>query len=125
VICRELYRGIVVWNKTKKHVWGQKRVSDRSEAEWLRQYVPSLRIVDDSLWAAVQDRLDGVRSRLGTQGRRRRDTDSRYLLAGFARCAICGGSFCAMTRNHGAERASFYGCTANHKRVLPFATTIW
>jgi len=54
----------------------------------------------------------------GRIGRRRhgRDVESVHLLAGFARCALCGASFYPLSRSHGNQRAFFYGCSANHKR---------
>src|SRR5690606_12587342 len=36
VLHRELYRGVIVWNQTKKrNAWGQSRRSDRDQADWL------------------------------------------------------------------------------------------
>src|SRR4029450_571027 len=82
---------------------------------------PDVRIVSDALWTAARDRLTGIKARLiagsdGRIGRQARDVESAYLLAGFARCAICGTSFYPLSRNHGRQRAFFYGCSAHHKR---------
>ena len=77
--------------------------------------VPELRIVSDDVWNAVRTRLDGVRTRMRTGGYRR-DVESKYLLSGFARCAVCGASFYPLSRSHGKQRAFFYGCSAHHKR---------
>ena len=116
IIDRPLYRGDVVWNRTKKRdQWGQQRVSDRPEREWLCRSMPELRIVSDDVWNAVRARLDGVRKRIKNGGHRR-DVESRYLLSGFARCAVCGASFYPLSRSHGKHRAFFYGCSAHHKR---------
>ena len=41
---------------------------------------------------------------------------SRYLLCGFARCAVCGGRFASQTREHGTHRARVYGCTSSWAR---------
>ena len=49
-------------------------------------------------------------------GRPRRDVDSKYLLPGFARCALCGGGMCVRSRSHGGHRSYLYGCTAHWKR---------
>ena len=67
-------------------------------AEWITIQAPELRIVSDVLWTAARDRLTGIKARLmtasdGRIGRHARDVESVYLLAGFARCAVCGGSF--------------------------------
>ena len=80
---------------------------------------PELRVVSDDVWNAVHARLDGVRKRqrhvAGNVGYRR-DVESKYLLSGFARCAVCGASFYPLSRSHGKQRAYFYGCSAHHKR---------
>ena len=117
VLDRRLYIGEVVWNKTRKRDrWGQHRTSDRPESEWLRQSAPALRIVSEPIWNAAQSRLAAIRSRLDTTGRRRRDVESRYLLSGFARCGLCGGSFFPVSRSHGKQRRFFYACGAHYKR---------
>ena len=120
IIDRRLYLGDVVWNQTKKRdKWGQKKTSDRPECDWLRRAMPELRVVSDDVWNAVHARLDGVRKRqrhvAGNVGYRR-DVESKYLLSGFARCAVCGVSFYPLSRSHGKRRAYFYGCSAHHKR---------
>src|SRR5207237_7313061 len=95
----------------------------RPDAEWLRQDAPALRIVSEDTWQAAHARLRGIRAALvtaeGTRAiikRSTRDVESKYLLRGFARCGVCGGSFGVMSRSHGRTRACFYGCIANHKR---------
>jgi hypothetical protein len=42
--------------------------------------------------------------------------ESRYLLAGLARCGVCAGGFAGQTRSHGDARVPFYGCTSYWKR---------
>ncbi len=121
VLIRELYRGEVVWNKTRKrNAWGQTDPSNRPESEWLRVPVPELRIVTDEQWTAVQARLSRIRTRLATaRGDRpivRRDVESAYLMSSFARCALCGGTLSVVSRDHGRQRAFYYGCLAFHKR---------
>ena len=55
---RALYRGEIIWNKTKKRdAWGQKRRRDRPEAEWLSVHVESLRIVPEGLWRSAHARI--------------------------------------------------------------------
>jgi site-specific DNA recombinase len=122
VLHRTTYRGEVTWNRTRKRdSWGQQRQTDRPCGEWLQRSVPTLRIVADDLWTAAHTRLTGIRASLmiaskGTIGRRNRDAESRYLLAGFARCGACGGALCVMSRDSGSVRRYVYGCSANHKR---------
>ncbi|WP_110172329.1 zinc ribbon domain-containing protein [Luteitalea pratensis] len=46
----------------------------------------------------------------------RKSRSGPYLLAGFARCACCGGGFTGHSRSHGQARAHFHGCTSHSKR---------
>ena len=72
VLYRELYRGEIVWNRTKKRdTWGVKCQRPRPESEWLRVPAPALRIVDEALWDAAHARLAATRQTyLRTQGGR-------------------------------------------------------
>ena len=57
-----LYRGEVVWNKTRKrNAWGQVQASPRPESEWLRTSLPHLRIVSDELWERGQSIRGSIR----------------------------------------------------------------
>src|SRR5262249_50733892 len=83
----ELYRGERVWNKIKyvKDPDTGKRVPRvNPESEWQRIDVPELRIVDDTLWHAVQARFKSVKPRGKGQIRKRR------LLTGILKCGSCG-----------------------------------
>jgi site-specific DNA recombinase len=126
VLHRPLYRGEMIWNRTQKRdKWGQKRPSARPEADWLRRRVPELQIVSDDGWKAAHDRLTAINARLKAfgGGRRRRDSDSNYLLPGFARCSVCGGGMGVVTRSHGKRRAAFYGALPTRSAERPFART--
>ena len=123
VLDRPLYRGRIVWNRTRKRDrWGQHRQHARPAAEWVEVNAPHLRIVPEALWTSAQARRDERRARYlkgtgGTRyGRPRRDVDSKYLLSGFARCATCGGGMCVRSRSHGGRRGYLYGCTSYWKR---------
>jgi site-specific DNA recombinase len=141
---RELYAGVVVWNRTQKTVRaGSKKQRERQEREWLRLNAPELRIVSDDLWQAVRRRSDESAARLprGMGGHYKArhgqapqgDGLARFLLTGFARCAACGGALGGSTQLHGSgpasnrHRVSFYACTYNRKRgkhICANATTI-
>jgi site-specific DNA recombinase len=123
ILGRRLYLGDVIWNRTRKRdSWGQARPLHRPETEWIRTSVPALRIVTDSDWLAAHRRLSGVRARLEEAtgapigNRRSRDIESRYLLSGFARCAVCGGTIGVMSGSHSSNRRHAYGCIAYLKR---------
>jgi site-specific DNA recombinase len=122
VLYRDLYRGVIVWNKTRKRdQWGLHRQRARAEQEWLRIPAPQLRIVPDDLWDAVHERLDCARRRYlrlnnGRVLGRPPAVGTRYLLSGLLTCGVCGSSLEARTRSHGRQRAPFYGCAAHHRK---------
>src|SRR5437899_2367508 len=99
ILRRELYQGVVIWNKSQKIVrGGAKSQRKRDVTEWVREPAPDLRIIPAELWERVVARL----ARAGTLfprsaeskrllGRPRHQDESAYLLVGFARCASCGG----------------------------------
>ena len=93
----------------------------RPETDWIRTPAPALRIISDDQWAAAHARLEGIRSQLlrASGGRisvRRRDIESAYLLPGFARCAVCGGSLGVLSGTNGNGRRHVYGCNSYLKR---------
>ena len=123
VLYRELYRGEIVWNRTKKRdTWGMKRQQQRPESEWLRVPAPELRIVDDQLWDAAHVRLAATRQTyLRTQGGRLwgrplSGLASKYLLTGLACCGVCGGGLEVRSRQHGRRREFFYSCSSFYRR---------
>ncbi len=123
VLRRPLYRGEVVWGRTKKRDrWGQKNRSQRAEEDWVRVDVPDLRIVSEPLWQAAQARRREARSSYLAStdgegfGRPPNHRESKYLLTGFARCGTCGGSLIVGSRSHRKHRAFFYECASFHRR---------
>ena len=120
VLHRELYRGLLVWNKTKKRdAEGKTAATARPEAEWLRLDRPDLRIVSDAGWNAAHRSLDAARAEYqrATHGQRRRHRDRDSIPStGFARCAICSGGLHVRSHAHGQRRAFFYACTAHYNR---------
>jgi hypothetical protein len=62
VLYREMYRGQMVWNATRKRdTWGRKHQSSRPSSDWIRVPAPELAIVADAEWAAAHARLEAVR----------------------------------------------------------------
>lgn len=116
VLFRERYRGEIVWNKTRKRDrWGQTRVSDRPETDWLRVPAPQLRIVPESLWRAAHARIAAAREL--THVSRASGRVSQYLLPGLARCAWCNGGMHVRTRRCGSgSRLALYACTSHFNR---------
>jgi DNA invertase Pin-like site-specific DNA recombinase len=123
VLYRELYRGVVVWNRTRKrNAFGEKQPHARDRAQWTRVDVPALRIVSEAAWEAAHTRLQAARRvyLAGTQGnlwgRPTSGTQSKYLLTGIGRCAICGGGLTVRSREHGSRRSFRYVCATYHYR---------
>ncbi|CAN5882190.1 hypothetical protein BH18ACI5_BH18ACI5_17220 [soil metagenome] len=115
MLLRTLYRGEITWNQTRKRDgWGLKNRSERPRDTWIQVDAPELRVVSDELWTAAHCRLAERQQKYSTRGfpRQKHDRDSRYLLSGFARCAVCGGGMGAHSRQHGGQRVHFYGCTS-------------
>jgi hypothetical protein len=100
---REMYHGVVVWNKTrKKNDYGKLDVTDRPESEWIRTTVESLRIIDEDLWKRVQSRRDetekrAVRFESGYLSGRPPKNEVVNLLAG---CGECGGGIIVEPSNN-------------------------
>jgi site-specific DNA recombinase len=116
ILTRELYHGVVVWNRTKKRDdWGQVDQRARPVSEHLRIVVDNLRIIPEPLWSRVQSR------RHETEGRAARFASGRLsgrppkhatqnLLAGLATCALCGGGLTVETSPRKRGRVPEYVC---------------
>ena len=121
VLFRDTYRGVITWNRTRKrNAWGQHHQTPRAAADVVRVPAPALRIVSDELWQAAHQRIDRARVQYqrDTHGQRhpKRDRDSKYLLPGFGRCALCRGGLHVRSRSHGRQRAFFYACTSHYTK---------
>ena len=134
ILFRELYCGEIVWNKSqKRNRWGQQHQTARPQAQWIRVAAPHLRIVPEAEWTAAHLRLAKSRAQYeqDTHGQRRphRDRDSKYLLPGFGRCALCRGGLHVRSRSHGKRRAFFYACTSHYtvarKSVHTWTNGLW
>jgi site-specific DNA recombinase len=118
----ELYRGVAVWNRSRKRdAWGQRRKTRREEGDHLRVEVPALRIVDETVWQRAHECLSAARAlyfakageRALDGGRPVSGSAARYLLSGLATCSCCGGSMFVHRRG---DRAVRLGCMTRHLR---------
>lgn len=114
---RELYRGVIVWNQTRKRdPWGRHRQTARPAAEAIRIEAPNLRIVPEDVWTAVHARLSKRRAVYLTStggramGRPVAGTVSPYLLTGMVACGQCGGSLVVSSMPRGHRRDPRMGC---------------
>ncbi len=121
----ELYRGRLIWNRTKKgHRRGTKTQDNRPPEELVVVELPECRIVSNELWEAAHAALERRAQVFVPQARAAVEGEplpaltapSPYLLSRLARCAWCGGPMIAMSRHHGRRRGYFYGCANNWKR---------
>src|SRR6267143_5854700 len=116
VLFNSLYKGEVVWGRTKKRdAWGRRKESDRPTDEWTVTAVEHLRIVSDELWATAHEALQSRQKAYGFKrgaSRRVAALDSKYLLTGMVECGVCGGTI-VQTWN---GRKPAYRCWYNHSR---------
>jgi len=116
VLFNRLYKGEVVWGRTKKRdAWGRRKESDRPANEWVVTTVEPLRLVSDELWATAHESLQSRQKAYGFKRGSARPAgayDSKYLLTGMVECGVCGGTI-VQTWN-GLKPA--YRCWYNHSR---------
>ena len=117
MLYNERYRGVVVWNRTRKTInpeTGRKVNRPRPRAEWRRQEIPKLRIVPEELWKAVHGRLSGMShadtAKMGGVCRSRK----AYLFSGMLACGDCGGSM-VICSGGGKRGYVKYGCHERRK----------
>jgi site-specific DNA recombinase len=132
VLKRDLYRGVVMWNRSKKRdAWGAKRQRPRDPSEWLRTDAPQLRIVSDDLWEAAHTRLERRRAVYLSRndgrpfGRPSVGTASPYLLTGFVTCGYCGGSMVVRTTPHRRVKHARFQCSCYRTRGVRGCVNRW
>lgn len=92
---------------------GTKRRRQREEKEVIRIDAPDLRVITAPVWARVQARLTSHQDKAKPSFR---DTESKYLLTGMARCAHCGGPMQIVGQDYHRRKGRFYGCSYYKKR---------
>ena len=106
ILHQKLYVGVRVYNRRKyrKHPDTSRRTGTlRPREEWLEMLHPELRILEDSLWQAVQDQKEEMSVQPVHHTRR-----PKRLLSHLIRCAQCAG---AMTL-----QGNRYACSAHRER---------
>ncbi len=124
ILHRDLYAGVVWWNRTQTiQRGGTKKQIKRKDTDWVRLDAPDLRMVPEDLWNQVQARHERNRQLWVRDGKGHLqahpsvgDLESRYLLSGFAECAVCGGRLVGMSRNKGTRSRTYYACVYHHNR---------
>ena len=118
VLGRELYKGIAVWNKSKRRAEGYGHIKQkrRPESEWIRVPAEHLRLIDDDLWKRVQARRKDIETKtLRFSSGRIHGRPPRHapvnLLAGLATCGVCGGGLVVeLTGTMKNGRRALYVC---------------
>ena len=103
ILNNELYRGRIIWNRTRLVLdpqTGRRRYLINDASEHVIQEAPELRIVDDELWQRARETRRTMPAEFGAKvGRsKRRNPDLEhnpgnvaYALTGLVRCGACGG----------------------------------
>ncbi|RDV06391.1 recombinase family protein [Sphingorhabdus pulchriflava] len=94
----ELYRGVLVFNRTSKlrdPVTRKTLIKPNPESLWQRHDVPELRIISDDLWAAVQAKRQRYATHTPQDARR-----PKRPLSGLTVCGTCGGAWIVLNRNY-------------------------
>jgi site-specific DNA recombinase len=105
ILRNDLYRGRVVYNRTRKvehPISRKKTIRLNPEDAWTIVEAPDLRIISDDLWERAQGQLRGFGG--GLKAPRKR---SRRLLSGKAYCSQCGATWRVVQKGR-------YGCAAHH-----------
>jgi site-specific DNA recombinase len=136
ILFRDLYRGRVVYGKTRWTDRGGTRVKvDVPEAEWLTLEAPELRIVTEGEWQAVHARLEQTRAVYRKSGRgalwgrpeaHAGGHGTGYLLSGLLLCGACGWGLHATHRT--SQRGTpqrYYICTAHRTRGTTVCSNRW
>jgi len=127
VLIRDLYRGVIVWNKTKKRdADGRVRQRRRPAEERIEIPAPELTIVNADLWTRAHRSMDADRQRYAGRfgGGWAPGARGSYLLTGLATCAVCGGGIQVQTRSHGTKRTGFYACPRSYHAACTNRTAI-
>ncbi len=122
-----IYRGLLVWGRTRKRDARGRRETRRQERQrpkddWITVERPELRITPEELWQRVEERRrraaanHGPGTGRGRPGKPPTGAESPYLLTGLCVCAVCNGSLVVRSRSHGHRRAYFYECCTRVQR---------
>jgi len=118
ILGNEIYVGERVWNRSsrtgdKLPRSGKKQLRPNRPEEWVHVKGFTSPLIDEQLWAAVQQRLktDGEKYK----HKHVANQDKRYLLSGMLRCASCGANF-VIGAHQGRPRAPHYRCSFRASR---------
>ncbi|MCU6454325.1 recombinase family protein [Sphingomonas sp. A2-49] len=91
LIQNQLYIGRIIHNRTSKivePVTRSVRIRPNPPSDWIIEEVPSLRVIDDALWEAVQEGRGSYGTPQPQQARR-----PKHMLSGLGVCGVCGSGW--------------------------------
>lgn len=117
ILRNRVYLGKIVYGRSKQvrnPVTRRKLMRPTGDAEQIiEQDVPHLRIVDDELWNAVQDRINRNK---GTRPEKQRRP--KHLLSGLGKCGVCGGGWVKVDKlNWGCNHYRMGGVCNNNRNM--------
>ena len=120
MLYNERYRGILVWNRTKKErnpETGKKISRPRPAGEWKRVEVPEWRIVPEELWQAAHNSYAERKRQFSNTGAAgvRSSSSSKYLFSGLLVCGECGSKL-VIVSGDGKRGYKKYGCPSHRYR---------
>jgi hypothetical protein len=123
ILRNDLYAGRLLWNKqtyVRDPSTGRRLARVRKDSEHVTAQVPELRIIDQDLWNAVQDRLLKVRSRQSSGPRREfwRLRHPKHLLSGLIKCGCCGSNMQSVGKDYLACGAARVGAGCSNRRSV-------
>ena len=121
----DLYVGRRVWNRMhfmKDPATGKRVSRQNPPGAWIVKGVPELRIIDQDLWARVQDRLAVAQATIGERQNKLTSfweaRRSSALLSGKISCGCCGGAMTNVGRDYLAcTTARRQGMCANTRGI--------
>lgn len=117
VLRNRIYLGKLLYGRTRTvHNPVTRRSSMRPTGEApVEQDVPHLRIIDDSLWDQVQQRLDHNSTRHPERARR-----PKHLLSGLGQCGVCGSPWIKIASEYWgcSRRSASAGAACSNGRLI-------
>jgi hypothetical protein len=98
---------------------GKRIARPRQQGDHIAVEVPSLRIVDQAVWDAVQARLNAIRASPGPTKQRQsefwKQRRPKHLLTGLLHCGACGGALAAIGKDYLACTAARSGAGCSNR----------